>query len=109
MRRFQLILIVTSSLASAAWGASPFHVGVANREFLQGDPAYNWRGAKTHALITTIWYPARIRATETQQWAGDPAHPLAYAGQASRDADLVATPKRFPPFCCRMERVARRA
>jgi predicted dienelactone hydrolase len=96
MRRFLLIVMVANALSSAAWGATPFHVGVANREFLQGDPMYNWRGAKTHALITTIWYPASVHATETPQSVGDPAHPFASAGLASRDAELAATPKKFP-------------
>ena len=47
-------------------------------------------------LITMIWYPASVHATETQQWVGDPAHPFANAGRAARDAELAATPKRFP-------------
>ena len=96
MRRFLLIVMMASALGSAAWGAPPFHVGVTNREFLQGDPAYNWRGAQTHALTTMVWYPASVHATETQQWAGDPAHPFANAGMAARDAELAATPKKFP-------------
>lgn len=96
MRKFLLTVMLASTLGSVAWGASPFHVGVANREFLQGDSAYDWRGATTHALTTTIWYPASVHATETPQWVGDPAHPFANAGQASRDAKLAATPKRFP-------------
>ena len=96
MRTFLRIAMVASALGSVAWGATPYHVGVTNQEFLQGDPTYNWRGAKTHALTTIIWYPASIHATETQQWVGDPAHPFASAGQAARDAELAATPKKFP-------------
>jgi predicted dienelactone hydrolase len=96
MRRFSLIAIVASALGSVAWGAPPFHVGVTSREFLRRDPAYDWRGAKTHALITMIWYPASVHATETQQWVGDPAHPFANAGQAARDAELAVTPRKFP-------------
>src|SRR6202035_4510832 len=67
MRRFLQIAMVASALGSVAWGATPFHVGVTNQEFLQNDPTYNWRGAKTHALTTIIWYPASFHAIETQQ------------------------------------------
>jgi len=96
MRRVLLILIVMSSLASVAWPASPFHVGVTTRKFLKGDSSYDWRGAETHALITTIWYPVGVNAIETQQWVGDPTNPFADAGQASRDAEPATAPKKFP-------------
>src|SRR4051812_7666281 len=35
----------------------PLKVGVTQRAFVPARP-YVWRGAKTHALPTTIWYPA---------------------------------------------------
>lgn len=35
-------------------------------------------------------------ARETAQWLGDPAHPLASAGNAARDAKLAPSPAPFP-------------
>jgi len=63
---------------------------------LQGDSLCDWRDAKTHALITTIWYPVDVNATESQQWVGAPTNPFSDAGQGSRDAKLSGSPKRFP-------------
>jgi len=40
-----------------------FRVGMAFRSYTPKEP-YNWRGAKTHALPTTIWYPAADSAVE---------------------------------------------
>ena len=74
----------------------PYKVGVTQRIFLRGDVAYNWRDAKTHALLTTIWYPAEAQADETPQWVGDPLNAIASAGSAAPDAVLAASPARFP-------------
>src|SRR5579872_3030094 len=43
------------------WARAPFKVGSAQRAFIPSEP-YCWRGAKTHALLTTVWYPADSRA-----------------------------------------------
>lgn len=65
-------------------------VGVAKRSFVPPEP-YDWRGAQTHALITTIWYPAEPGANEQPQdvW-------VFKAGKAARDAALASSPARFP-------------
>ena len=72
-----------------------YKVGVASRSFVPKGP-YNWRGAKTHALITTIWYPADAASVEQPQWIGSPDSPFASAGKAARDAKLAAAPAKFP-------------
>jgi predicted dienelactone hydrolase len=72
-----------------------YKVGVASRSFVLGKP-YNWRGAKTHALITTIWYPADHASVEQPQWIGSPDSPFASAGKAAPDAKLAAAPAKFP-------------
>jgi len=70
-------------------------VGVVERSFVPKGP-YNWRGAKTHALVTTIWFPAAPNSKETTQWIGSPDSPFANAGTAARGADIAAQPDRFP-------------
>lgn len=83
-------------LVSLAGAQTSFHVGVTNRAFLSGDAAYDWRGAKTHALLTTVWYPADAQVVETQQWVGEPEHAFAMAGRAARDARLAEAPAKYP-------------
>ena len=96
MRRAFLVLVVLAAFALPAFSASSYKVGVTNRAFLKNDASYDWRGAQTHALLTTIWYPAATTARETQQWVGDPAHPIASAAKAARDAKLTPSPAKFP-------------
>ena len=57
-------------------------VGVAQRSFVPAG-SYPWRGAKTHALLTTIWYPADAASVEQPQWIGPPDSPLFAAGRAA--------------------------
>jgi hypothetical protein len=52
--------VLRSLLAPSHWGSTPssrFKVGMVSRRFTP-EGAYDWRGTKTHALVTTIWYPA---------------------------------------------------
>lgn len=72
-----------------------YKVGIAQRAF---SPAadYNWRGAQTHALITTVWYPADSAVDEQPQWLGNPQAPFARLGKAAPDASLAPSPARFP-------------
>jgi len=66
-----------------------------HRQFTPPEP-YDWRGAKTHALITDIWYPADRSAVEQSQWIGSAAAPFASAGKAAPDAPLIAAPAKLP-------------
>lgn len=72
-----------------------FKVGVTNRVFTPGK-SYDWRGAKTHTLIATVWYPADATAVEQDQWIGRPGSPLFSAEKAARDAQPAASPERHP-------------
>jgi predicted dienelactone hydrolase len=72
-----------------------FKVAVASRAFTPSEP-YNWRAAKTHQLLTTIWYPADLTAVEHPQFIGDPASPFALAGSAAPDAPIAPAPAKFP-------------
>ncbi len=68
-------------------------VGVTMRDFFPAEP-YDWRGAKTHALRVTIWYPAAADAREKPQWIGPPIVPFFSAGSAARDAGPAEGPPR---------------
>ena len=72
-----------------------YKVGVMRRSFAPPEP-YNWRGAKTHELITDVWYPAEKTAVEQAQWIGSPDNPFASAGKAAPDAPIVAAPQKLP-------------
>jgi hypothetical protein len=43
--------------------------------------AYNWRGAATHALTTTIWYPAVSTTRTVDQYIGPSDSPLFILGR----------------------------
>lgn len=72
-----------------------YRVGVTQRSFAPPEP-YDWRGAKTRALLTTIWYPAEKTAVERSQWIGSADNPFASAGKAAADAQLIAAPEKLP-------------
>lgn len=38
--------------------------------------AYNWRGAATKALITSVWYPAAAGLSASEHFVGPPGSPL---------------------------------
>ena len=95
-----LVAILMRAALPCAAGAQEkngalFKVGVATRSFTPPEP-YNWRGAQTHALVTTIWYPADAASFEKSQWIGNPESPFASAGKAAPDARIAASPARFP-------------
>jgi predicted dienelactone hydrolase len=100
-RTFIFVLCFSCSaifLSTARAGAPKtivYKVGVMNRQFTPPEP-YDWRDAKTHALITDIWYPADPTSVEQPQWIGSPEAPFASAGKAARDAKPIATPEKFP-------------
>ncbi|MGB7283076.1 MAG: alpha/beta hydrolase [Candidatus Acidiferrum sp.] len=88
------ILFVSTSEA----GRAKVHfgkVGVMHRQFAPPEP-YDWRGAKTHALVTDIWYPADPTAVEKDEWVGSPSAPFALAGKAAPDAPVILAPEKLP-------------
>jgi predicted dienelactone hydrolase len=86
-------LILLAALSVAYADDAVFKVGVTARDFVPDEP-YDWRGAKTHAIRATIWYPAAAGAREETQWIGPPVVPFFSAGSAARDAELAAGPRR---------------
>jgi predicted dienelactone hydrolase len=79
------------------FAATTFKVGESSRVF-KASHARNWRGAKTEALVTTIWYPVSVDAkgvVEQPQSMGTPM-PIFEAGSAAVDAPLATVPSKFP-------------
>ncbi len=72
-----------------------YKTGITQRAFIPTGN-YNWRGAKTHALITIIWYPADSSSIEEQVDIGSPGKPIATAGRASKNAHIISGKQRFP-------------
>lgn len=86
-----------SSLATVVSQAAPklHKVGVMRRSFTPPEP-YDWRAAKTHALVADIWYPVEPTSAEQPQWMGSPDNPFASAGKAAPDAAIIAAPEKLP-------------
>jgi predicted dienelactone hydrolase len=103
MRAIRTCLVVSAALTLAfvlkpsacAQDNHRYKVGMVQRAFSPSG-AYYWRGAQTHALLTTIWYPAGSGADEQPQWLGNPQAPFAGLGKAAPDAALAPAPARFP-------------
>ena len=104
MNRTRAFLIALCILCSALFfTAAParaaktviYKVGVMTRQFAPPEP-YDWRDAKTHALVTDIWYPADPAAVEQMQWIGSADAPFAKGAKAARDASLMAGSEKFP-------------
>jgi hypothetical protein len=62
---FCLVGVLFDSSSSEAHSAKTVvhKVGLMRKSFMPPEP-YNWRGPKTHALITDIWYPADTSSVE---------------------------------------------
>ena len=70
-----------------------YKIGMSFRRFVPKEP-YNWRGAKTHALTTVVWYPAESSAQENP--VEIPGLNIFELGSAAQDAQVAAEPGRFP-------------
>ncbi|HXW54704.1 MAG TPA: alpha/beta hydrolase [Candidatus Cybelea sp.] len=74
--------------------AVTFKVGMASRTFAPKGP-YNWRGAKTHGLLTTVWYPALPSADE-QPLSVPGLSQIFELGSVASNAAFPASPAQFP-------------
>lgn len=93
MRFLALWLVLLAAPNVACAEDTVFKVGLATRDFIPAEP-YDWRGAKTHALRATIWYPAAADSREGPQWIGPRIVPFFSAGNAARDAEPAPGPRR---------------
>jgi predicted dienelactone hydrolase len=74
--------------------SSSFKAGLAFRTFEPPEP-YNWRGAKTHALLIAIWYPAATSALDRPLEIPGLSS-IFVLGNVAQDADLDPLGPRFP-------------
>jgi predicted dienelactone hydrolase len=86
------------AVGNEAFASSAFEAGQSLRVFHPAQHARNWRGAKTEALITTVWYPvsADKGVAEKPFLIGEPEHPLFEAGSSVADALIASVPGKFP-------------
>ena len=98
-RFFVFVTLLVGGLVSgsASYAATTFAVGQSWRVF---HPSHerNWRGAKTEALISTVWYPVSpdAKTAEKPQVIGEPGHALFEAGSAAGDAPIASAPAKLP-------------
>jgi predicted dienelactone hydrolase len=98
MRRSLLLAAVLMGLANTpaiADAPAPFHVSETRREFIPAVPR-NWRGAKTQALVTTIWYPVDASVPEQQHDIGPPGTPYFAGHPLSPGAPIAPAQARYP-------------
>jgi predicted dienelactone hydrolase len=79
-----------------AMGEPAYHAGVTERSIQPQRSIYNWRGARTHSLVTTIWYPVETSVPAEPRWIGAPDAPFASAGRAAPNAEMTKNPTSFP-------------
>jgi predicted dienelactone hydrolase len=92
-----VVVLTVMAAVRACFAATTYEVGESSRVFKPGH-ARNWRGAKTQALVTTIWYPANADGTlyEEPQVIGPPDGPLFLAGGAALNAPIANSQVKFP-------------
>ena len=73
--------------------ATEWPVGAVTRRFVPRG-TYNWRGAATHALVTSLWYPAVPGTSVSEHDIGPPGSPLFHLGEWADDARPAMGP--FP-------------
>jgi predicted dienelactone hydrolase len=102
MFRVNCAVIARAACAAAlCWAAATpadqagLHVGETMRVFHPA-VARNWRGAKTEALVTHIWYPVDTSVAQTPHEIGAPGQPLFYGHTAADDAPLATARTRYP-------------
>jgi len=95
---FGLTVMLNARIGLAATSTTTtYEVGKSSRVF-KPTHARNWRGAKTEALVATIWYPVNAdgKVYEEPQVIGPPDGPLFLAGGAAVDAPIATSPEKFP-------------
>ncbi len=83
------------ALAQKGPGPQPDKAGVVTRD-IEPTARRNWRGAATHRLHVTVWYPAAESSHEEAQFVGLADPPLFEAGMASPHAAFAPSLSPFP-------------
>ncbi|AXL49479.1 peptidase [Paraburkholderia caffeinilytica] len=97
-RRYCAAFLCAAALwpvAAAPADQAAWHVGEATRVFHPA-VARHWRGARTQALVTNIWYPADPALPEVAHEIGVPAHPLFHGHPAVVSAPLSGARAQYP-------------
>ena len=90
---FVALLAFIAPTASSQPSATEWPVGSVTRRLVPRG-TYNWRGAATHALVTSLWYPAVPGTSVSEHDIGPPGSPLFHLGEWADDAP--AAKRRFP-------------
>jgi predicted dienelactone hydrolase len=90
---FACLTLAPTLVRAQQKSGTSFRVGMAFRSYTPKEP-YNRRGAKTHALRTTIWYPAEDSAVE--QPLHIPGLNIFVLGSVAQNPDLAEAPPKFP-------------
>jgi predicted dienelactone hydrolase len=95
LRFFCFVILLV--IVRVSFAASLFEAGQSLRVF-HPTHARNWRGAKTEALVATVWYPvsADMGVAEKPFLIGEPNHSLFEAGSSVGDAPIAIAPGKFP-------------
>jgi predicted dienelactone hydrolase len=75
--------------------AAPYHVGERLRVF-HPTAVRNWRGARTEALVTHIWYPVALASPEHPHEIGPPRDPILEGHGMANDAPLSDAHTTYP-------------
>ena len=81
--------------ACAAEPAAPYHVGGTCRVF-HPQVERHWRGARTEALVTNIWYPVDASVPETTRNIGEPGRPTFRGHPSAGEAALAPAHSTYP-------------
>lgn len=96
-------LLTTVAFAAACWTAfacaaddvAPYHVSESLRVF-HPSAARDWRGARTEALVTRIWYPVAVTNPEHPHEIGAPGAPIFQGHGIVSDAPLSDARAKYP-------------
>ena len=90
---------VAAALAVFAMGAAcatePYHVGETTRTF-HPQAERHWRGARTQALITNIWYPVDASVPQAPRDIGEPSRPTFRGHPSAGEAALAPARSTYP-------------
>jgi predicted dienelactone hydrolase len=81
-------------LGQAEAGAQDFHVGETTRTITPARTR-DWRGARTHALVTRIWFPVDAATPERPHLIGAPGHEI-MVGAPIASGPIAGSRKRYP-------------
>lgn len=84
-----------ASVDSAAEPAAPYHVGETTRAF-HPQAERNWRGARTQALITNVWYPVEVSVPEVSHNIDAPGRSPFRMQASASEAAVASTHAQYP-------------